>query len=85
MVLPSTDLGGGKKVAERIRKAVEHLRVPHRGSLVSDFVTVSIGLSAMVPIGDNPDTLLSEADQALYAAEENGKKQSGALFGSLMP
>lgn len=75
MVLPSTDLIGGKKVAERIRKGVDRLRVPHSGSLISKFVTVSIGLSAMVPSGDNPDILLSEADQALYAAKRAGRNK----------
>lgn len=74
VVLTNTDKEGAFLVAERIRRRLEALHIPHSGSKVSAYVTVSIGLAAMIPDQQtNEDDLIADADKALYRAKENGR------------
>ncbi|WP_354685036.1 PleD family two-component system response regulator [Cupriavidus necator] len=76
MVLPSTSPGGVRLLAEKVRRAVEALRIAHSGSATSDCVTVSIGGAVMVPQPDQPASRLVEAaDAGLYQAKRNGRNQ----------
>jgi diguanylate cyclase (GGDEF)-like protein len=74
-VLPNTDSRGAQLVAEQIRSAVEHCRLPHLGSS-HGLVTVSIGCAtqALTPesIGN---TLIEAADRALYEAKSAGRNR----------
>jgi diguanylate cyclase (GGDEF)-like protein len=74
VILTETDLDGALLVAERIREAVENLQIEHPASLVSRWITASVGVSATVPTrhGD-PAILLQAADQALYEAKSAGR------------
>ena len=73
-VLPDTDLNGAIKVAEEMRLAITDLRLEHAKSKVSDIVSVSLGVSAVVPLqGTDPEILIAAADQALYKAKEDGR------------
>jgi len=73
-VLPDTDLAGAVKVAEEMRFAIADLRLEHAKSKVSDIVSVSLGVSAMIPLlGTDPEVLIAAADQALYKAKEDGR------------
>ena len=73
-VLPDTDLAGTVKVAEEMRLAITDLRLEHAKSKVSDIVSVSLGVSAMIPLlGTDPEVLIAAADQALYKAKEGGR------------
>ena len=75
-LLPTSELEGAMKVAEDCLAAVENARLPHVTSSVSPFVTVSIGVAAMVPIYDKSSTLLIEqADIALYQAKQSGRNR----------
>ena len=68
VVLPDTNVGGARKVAERIRRKVEETLFTV--SLDSVRVTVSIGISSRVPDrAEYNETLFEEADQALYQAK----------------
>ena len=72
----STDVRGAKTVAEKIRRAVQDLHVPHEGS-VFGVVTVSAGCAAAVPgSGQSPEDLIREADLALYEAKNQGRNRS---------
>jgi diguanylate cyclase (GGDEF)-like protein len=63
-------------VADRLRAAVEELRIPHRASSASDHVTISLGVAAMVPERDDQaSALLALADRALYTAKEGGRNR----------
>jgi len=74
VILTETDLDGAFLVAERIREAVENLKIEHPASPVSQWVTVSVGVSALVPTRDrDPEALLHAADQALYEAKGAGR------------
>ncbi len=73
-ILPDTDLNGSVKVAEEMRLAIKDLRIEHAKSTVSDLVSVSIGVSAIIPQqGTDPKILICAADQALYKAKEDGR------------
>lgn len=68
VLLPDTDRVGAEQVAERIRAIVDTSSFAHRA------VTVSIGVSVQ-QIVDTPADLISRADQALYAAKEQGRNR----------
>ena len=75
-VLPNTDLEGAICVAENIRQAVEDLKIEHRNSDAAPVVTLSLGVACAQPeTGYLPESLLTTADQALYAAKEAGRNQ----------
>ncbi|BDT11383.1 diguanylate cyclase [Arthrospira platensis NCB002] len=74
IILPNTPINGAVKVAERIRKEVENLRVPHPGSQSSDYVTVSLGVACKIPHSElSVDSLIAQADEALYQAKNQGR------------
>ena len=76
VVLPDTDGRGAAIVAERMRKAVEDLRIVH-GGLAGRTITVSIGAATALArdggTAEMPQGLLSMADRALYAAKAAGR------------
>lgn len=83
MVLPLTDITGAKKMAEEARLAVESLEIPAANTRVSDYVTISVGVSVCIPNRNdseiNYETLLQAADDALYEAKEKGRNCSHVL------
>jgi diguanylate cyclase len=58
--------------AERLRKAVEELKI-HAGTRTIP-VSVSFGIAALEP-GESPKSWLSRADAALYRAKEKGRNR----------
>lgn len=65
-------------LAEKLRAAVEQLKIAHEHSQASGFVTVSIGLKTHHPVEDQAaerDLIYRLADDALYQAKENGRNQ----------
>ncbi len=76
VVLSNTNAEGALHVAETICKEVLGLQIVHSRSRVCGFLTISCGVSSMVPIeGNSPDTLISLADKSLYKAKEQGRNQ----------
>ena len=74
IILTETDLDGALLVAERIRQAVEEMKIEHPASPVGRWVTASVGVSATVPSRDrDPEILLCAADQALHDAKGAGR------------
>lgn len=73
-VLPNTDSAGAIMVAERMRKNIEQLAFIHKGSQVSDFVTISLGVTELMvqPCASMTD-FIKNADNALYQAKQNGR------------
>ncbi|HLJ70013.1 MAG TPA: diguanylate cyclase [Roseiarcus sp.] len=76
VILPDTTRQGAASVAERMRREVIRLDIPHQASIVSDHVTVSIGGSTIVAATISPDALLTSADAALYQAKHDGRNRS---------
>jgi diguanylate cyclase (GGDEF)-like protein len=76
VLLPDSDLEGALTVAEDCLEALTVAAIPHLKSNVEPFVTVSIGVAAMLPIHDKSSTVLIEqADVALYQAKQNGRNR----------
>ena len=75
VVLRDADESGAKMVAERIRRAIEEMRVDCGGGLVLN-VTASIGGTTVprkgLPTGDH---VLGIADAALYDSKQNGRNR----------
>lgn len=64
------------EVAHLIQEAVKKAEIPHQGSSISGLITLSIGISTMMVTNNTqPDTLIMEADKALYDAKGNGRNQ----------
>ena len=74
-ILPNTPKAGALDVAERIRNSVENLKIHHADSPVSAFVTISLGVATRVPDDNHFETVLREADKALYQAKANGRNR----------
>jgi diguanylate cyclase (GGDEF)-like protein/PAS domain S-box-containing protein len=80
IILPSTDAAGAVEAAERLRRAVEVLWIPHKANPQGGgWVTASIGAATAVPryggavtIAEN---LRSAAESALYKAKLGGRNR----------
>lgn len=73
-ILPRTDHDAALEIAEGIRRRVEELGVPNRGSQVSPFVTVSVGVASGRPAPERAIELwISTADAMLYQAKRSGR------------
>lgn len=81
VLLPLTEQEGAVFVAETIRAEVENLRLPHAASTAGQWVTVSLGV-AVTPADQSrlPESLIADADAALYRAKHNGKNRVEILF-----
>ena len=75
IAMPDTDINLASIVAERLRKAVEsHPFVVANGTKQLN-LTISIGVSFLLPEADSPLDLVKRADMALYDAKHNGRNQ----------
>ncbi len=76
VILSGTDRKGGMKTARKIKERVSCLRIPHPGSSVSPFITVSIGVCCVIPgEGMKIEDFIGAADKALYTAKSKGKNR----------
>jgi diguanylate cyclase (GGDEF)-like protein len=74
VLLPNTDAAGAVSVAQKIRTEIRNLQIPHPTSSVSEFITVSLGVTSTIPsVNTIPSDLISIADKALYQAKEAGR------------
>ena len=73
VLLPNTPLSGAMDIAERIRAAVESIKIPCAdGSTLN--ITISIGVNSHLPTKDSSMTsFVSTADKALYDAKQSGR------------
>jgi diguanylate cyclase (GGDEF)-like protein len=79
-VLPVTDIQGALHVAEEMRAGVEALAIAHLLSSVTDRVTLSIGVAALVPTrAGTPEALLDSARKALLEAKGKGRDQTSGF------
>ncbi|MBA1191525.1 diguanylate cyclase [Pseudomonas entomophila] len=72
LLLPGSALAAGRALSDDLRAAVEACPFHFKGERVT--VTVSIGVSAF-QIGDQAETVLKRADQALYRAKAQGRNR----------
>ena len=75
-VLVNTPLEGAMTLAENMRQAIEDCNLAHNHSEVADRVSISLGVSVMIPTQENStENIIKEADDALYKAKESGRNQ----------
>jgi diguanylate cyclase (GGDEF)-like protein len=74
LILPHTDLEGSYAIAERVRRAIEDLRIPRLDRKGFLRVSVSVGVASSSE-GDK-NALISAADVALYEAKRQGKNRT---------
>jgi diguanylate cyclase (GGDEF)-like protein len=72
-ILPGEEISGATIAAERLREAVARPFDALAETPLS--VTISVGLTGFRPETADAKTLLSEADQALYASKQSGRNR----------
>jgi len=74
LVLPETDEAAAFKIAERCRNVIFKAQIPHEKSLVSQLLTISIGISTITPTrSDEAIKFIATVDKQLYVAKEKGR------------
>lgn len=77
LVLAGTPLEQAVGLAERARKEILALKIPHESSSVCEFVTVSLGVGTIVPDNESsPQRLIATVDRALYKAKQTGRNRT---------
>jgi diguanylate cyclase (GGDEF)-like protein len=74
LILPHTDLEGSHAIAERVRAAIEALRISRLDGQGTLRITASVGVAASSE--GQKEGLISEADAALYEAKRAGKNRT---------
>jgi len=74
-VLPDTDEQGAVHVVKQILEQVRALNIRHERSMVAEFVTISLGIFSETKTASDHETLIKNADTALYKAKANGKNR----------
>lgn len=77
--LPETDTEEAMRLAERLRKAIAALRVPHEDGATA--ATASFGLAQCGPAHHTLDALIAAADECLYQAKQQGRNRVTACSG----
>jgi diguanylate cyclase (GGDEF)-like protein len=74
LVLPGTSLADGEEVAERLREEVEAISFASPLDKLS--VTISLGVALFpTPLVDDMESLIRQADEALYRAKQKGRNR----------
>jgi len=74
ILLVDTDASNSAKIAREICDAVRSRGIKHENSLVSDVVTISIGVvSCIADDALDDEVLISRSDEMLYEAKETGR------------
>ena len=77
VILPQTASENALRVAENIRLQIQSLDIPHPNSDVSGRISLSLGVSCVVPSSKTTKKqLLAAADMALYRAKNLGRNRS---------
>jgi diguanylate cyclase (GGDEF)-like protein len=76
ILLPDTGRESATAIANDSRTEVEALGISHPQSTASAVVTISVGVSTLIPTAElTPFVLVANADNALYRAKEFGRNK----------
>lgn len=73
IILPDTEVSEACVFAERLRKAVADSALQQPSAVID--ITVSIGIALLSASCRSPDSVLRDADRALYAAKDGGRNR----------
>lgn len=74
LLLPDTEAGGARKIANRMHAELRRLAVENKASPFDGLLTVTIGVGVgEAEAGADPIALIDVADQALYQAKQLGR------------
>ena len=73
IVLPGRNGDDARQLGERIRAAIELVRLDVEGKAIR--LTVSVGVATRLPMATEPAAAVARADQALYAAKRGGRNR----------
>ena len=73
VVLPETELVDAARIAERLRKGVNHTEYRSEQGELMGKVTISVGVSSLSPSRQSPLVIMETADRALYYAKTHGR------------
>ncbi|TCS41783.1 sensor domain-containing diguanylate cyclase [Reinekea marinisedimentorum] len=75
-ILPETEHAGATAIAMSIKDEIARLSIPHEGSAIGKYVTVSLGVATLVcDQAVHCETLVKLADERLYQAKKKGRNQ----------
>jgi diguanylate cyclase (GGDEF)-like protein len=78
VVLPETGVDGALELAERVRTAIEHARIPLPQRSGTALLTASLGIAALPRFGGGVDGLVAAARTALDRARTGGGNRTEA-------
>jgi len=77
VVMPGVEVSALNAVAERLRLAVQDLKIEHGSSMAAPYVTLSVGGAVTVPSEeDGLLDLVAVADRNMYEAKAKGRNKS---------
>ncbi|WP_300395616.1 sensor domain-containing diguanylate cyclase [Henriciella sp.] len=83
ILLPETGRQGAMEVAEKLRRDIASLRLEFNGKPMR--VTASFGIAGFAVAANDLETLLANADAALYRAKHAGRNRCEAWGGEKIP
>lgn len=75
-ILPDTDINYAVKIAERIKQYIHELKIEHKKSSVSEYVTASFGVATVRYSPERtPAEIVAIADKLMYKAKISGRNR----------
>ena len=76
ILLPKSSIDYAIKFGQDIRSKMKELNIPHKFSKISDRITLSIGVSSIIPNKNiTINEFIKKVDVALYIAKKNGRNR----------
>jgi diguanylate cyclase (GGDEF)-like protein len=77
IILPNTDTHGAWRIAQKIHESIRALKIAHAPDNDQAYVTVTMGVSTVIPGHDTTAQMLVQAaDLALYHAKQQGRNRT---------
>ncbi|HEX6245654.1 MAG TPA: sensor domain-containing diguanylate cyclase [Polyangiales bacterium] len=81
ILLPETEAKAAQAIAEQCRRAIDAAKIPHVAPSAGAWLTVSLGVSGIVPTqDDDPIAFVDRVDKLLYRAKRAGRNRVESLL-----